>query len=242
MCSSDLGMITIDDVVDIIQAEATEDALKQAGAGSDEAAYSPLSKKLKGRLPWLVVNLGTATLAASIIAAFEGVIAAIPVAAVIFPIIANQSGNAGYQSLAVTLRGLVLGNIHRDQVRKLVARELIFGMVAGVAVGVVVFAVLLLVGAIGSAAASEALAQFTWRLALIAGSSMAACLAVACLVGTAIPLILDRVGVDPATASSIFLTMLADIVAFAVFLGLVALLRNWLITPETNALAASLCS
>jgi magnesium transporter len=222
-----LGMVTIDDVVDIMEAEATEDALKQVGAGTGEAVYSGVKTKLKGRGPWLLVNLVTAGTASSILLAFQGLIAEFAVAAVLFPIIANQSGNAGFQSLAVTLRGLVLGEIHPERVRPLLAREATFGVIAGVVVGVVIALASMVLGEIGQATGSGLLSEFSWRIGAVAGVAMAGALTASCLIGTLIPLGLKRLGVDPATASSIFLTMLTDMTSFGTFLGLVLVLHDW---------------
>ncbi len=223
-----LGMITIDDIVDTITAETTEDAMKQVGAGAAEAVYSTVRAKLKGRAPWLLVNLATATLAAIVLLGFQDLIERIAVAAVIFPIIANQCGNTGYQSLAVTLRGLVLGEIRRERVRPLIVKEAGFGVVMGLGTGVVVLGAVTLLGLLGDVTGLEILEGLGWRVGLVAGSAMAAAMCVACLVGTAIPLFMQRCGIDPATASSIFLTMLTDMLSFATFLGLVFLTEPWL--------------
>lgn len=224
-----LGMITIDDVIDIIAAETTEDALKQVGAGSDEQVISTVRAKLKGRLPWLAVNLGTASMAAAAVLPFQDAIELIPVVAVIFPIIANQAGNTGFQSLAVTLRGVVLGEIRKDRIRPLFLRELAFGLISGAAIGVIVFTLIILLGVLGRATDIGLFSGFDWRLGIVAGASMNGVMIVGCMVGTAVPLVMKRLGADPAAASSIFLIMLTDMFSFATFLGLVYLLRNWLI-------------
>lgn len=227
-----LGMITIDDVIDIIAAETTEDALKQVGAGSDEQVISSVKAKLKGRLPWLAVNLGTASMAAAAVLPFQEAIELIPVVAVIFPIIANQAGNTGFQSLAVTLRGIVLGEIRPDRIRPLILRELGFGLISGAAIGVVVFGLIIGLGVLGRATDIGLFAGFGWRLGLVAGAAMNAVMIVGCLVGTAVPLVMKRLGADPAAASSIFLIMLTDMVSFATFLGLVFVLRDWLLAEN----------
>ncbi len=229
-----LGMITVDDVIDIIAEESTEDALKQVGAGAREAVYSTLGAKLRGRTPWLVVNLLTATAAAAVLLAFHDMIEMIPIAAVIFPVIANQAGNAGNQSLAVTLRGLVLGQIHAQRVRPLIVKEAAFGLVTGVLVGVIFAAATGILGMIGHASGIELLAEFTWPLAIVTGLAMAGALLAGCLIGTLIPLFMERQGIDPATSSTIFLTMLTDMLSFAAFLGLVFVLRGW-VAPDIAA-------
>ena len=111
-----LGVVTIDDVIDAIRAEHTEDALKQVGAGAKEVVTDTVRGKLRARAPWLVVNLGAALIAALVILQFEGSIEALPLLAVLMPVIANQAGNGGQQSLAITLRGLVLGEVRRQRV------------------------------------------------------------------------------------------------------------------------------
>ncbi|MFI4853437.1 MAG: magnesium transporter [Phycisphaerales bacterium JB065] len=229
-----LGMITIDDVIDIIAAETTEDALKQVGAGSDEQVISTIRAKLKGRLPWLAVNLGTASMAAAAVLPFQDAIELIPVVAVIFPIIANQAGNTGFQSLAVTLRGLVLGEIRKDRIRPLFLRELAFGLLSGATIGVIVFLLIIGLGALGRSMDIGLFSGFSWRLGLVAGAAMNGVMIVGCVVGTAVPLVMKRLGADPAAASSIFLIMLTDMFSFATFLGMVYVLRDWLIN-DTGA-------
>lgn len=228
-----LGMITVDDVIDIIAEETTEDALKQVGAGAREAVYSTLGAKLRGRTPWLVVNLLTATIAASVLLAFHNLIELIPIAAVIFPVIANQAGNAGHQSLAVTLRGLVLGEIHAQRVRPLIVKEAAFGLVSGAVVGIILLLATGLVGMAGRSFGIGLFDGFTWPIATVAGVAMAGALMVGCLIGTVIPLLMERNDIDPATSSSIFVTMLTDMLSFAAFLGLVFLLRGW-VAPQAD--------
>ncbi len=232
-----LGMITIDDVIDIIAAETTEDALKQVGAGSDEQVISTVKAKLKGRLPWLAVNLGTASMAAAAVLPFQDAIELIPVVAVIFPIIANQAGNTGFQSLAVTLRGIVLGEIRRDRIRPLILRELAFGLISGAVIGLIVFTLIIGLGVLGRATDIGLFTGFGWRLGLVAGAAMNGVMIVGCLVGTAVPLVMKRLGADPAAASSIFLIMLTDMVSFATFLGLVFVLRDWLIAGDAASVS-----
>jgi len=216
-----LGMVTIDDVVDIIEHEFSEDPLVQVGAGAREAAYSSIGAKFRGRIGWLLLNLGLAAMAAAVIAVFDDFIQAIPILAAVFPIIANQSGNAGHQSLAVTLRGMALGQVRRDLVMKLLAREMLAGVGTGVVVGIVFAAVLALLHPL--------VPELNWRLGVIAGVSLAGAMPAACFVGTGIPLLLDKLGKDPAAASSIFLTMLTDFMAYGLFLGLAIGARAWLL-------------
>ena len=223
-----MGVITIDDVIDIIEAEQTEDALKQVGAGAGEAVYSGIGAKLRSRFPWLAVNLGLASIGASVILLFEDMLRELTLVAVLYPVIANQSGNAGQQSLAITLRGLVLGKIHPDQVRGLLVRELAFGCATGVGIGAIFAGAIALLGMAGDILGMTFLAGFDWRLGLIAGISMAGALDVGCFIGAATPLVMHRLRVDPATSSAIFVTMFTDALSYATFLGLVFITRGWL--------------
>lgn len=223
-----LGMITVDDVVDIIAAEATEDAYKQVGAGESEAVYSSVMDKLRGRTPWLMANLLMAQLGSAVLLIFTDLIEAIPVVAVVYPIIANQSGNSGHQSMAITLRGLVLGEVRRERVWPLVRREMAFGAITGLLIGMVFgIAAALLAPLVPTLAAYEI---DWWWLGAASGLAMAGALTVSCLVGTGVPMLMDRLGFDPATASSIFVTMLTDAISYATFLVLVFAMRG-LLTP-----------
>lgn len=227
-----LGMITVDDVVDIIAAEATEDAYKQVGAGEAEAVYSSVLDKLRGRTPWLLANLLMAQLGAAVILYYEGLIKAIPIVAVVFPIIANQSGNSGHQSMAITLRGLVLGEIRRERVWPLIRREIAFGVLMGLLIGAVFGVAAGLLGSFFGSAILEESAGVSWLwLGVVSGLAMAGALTVSCLIGTSVPLVMDRLGFDPATASSIFVTMLTDAISYATFLTLVLVMRGALIVP-----------
>ena len=217
-----LGVITVDDVVDAIRQESTEDAQAMVGAGRAEAVFSSVSDKLRGRLPWLFVNLFTSSIAAFVVLQFDGLIASIAVLAVIMPVIANQAGNAGQQSLAVTLRGIVLDEVREGSALRLVRREAIVGMINGTICGV-------LVG--GAVACIELVQQpgtSMWKLGIVVGISMTLALAVGTLVGSSLPLIVRRFGADPATASTIFLTMVTDSMSFLVFLGLANALSSWI--------------
>lgn len=217
-----LGVVTIDDVIDTIRAEQTEDALKQVGAGASEVVYDTVRAKLRSRTPWLVVNLGAALLAALVILQFEDSIQALPLLAVLMPVIANQAGNGGQQSLAVTLRGLILGEVRRQRVGELLVRETVFGLITGVLVGAILGAGIGVLGAMGALDGG-------WRLGVVAGVSMALSLGLGCLFGAGIPILMERLKFDPATASTVFLIMLTDMISFAAFLGFAALFHSWLI-------------
>ena len=221
-----LGVVTIDDVIDTIRAEHTEDALKQVGAGASEVVYDSVRDKVKARAPWLILNLFAAMLAAIVVLQFEGAIQTLPLLAVLMPVIANQAGNGGQQSLAVTFRGLILGEIRRQRVGTLLFRETIFGLLSGLIIGVIFGAGIAFFGSVG-------LIDSGWRLGLVAAIAMTVSLAVGCLVGAAIPILMERLKFDPATASTVFLIMLTDMISFAAFLGLAAILSTWLLAETT---------
>lgn len=217
-----LGVVTVDDVIDIIRAEHTEDTFKQVGAGKAESVYAPVRIKLRGRVPWLLVNLATTQIPAVIVIAFSSVIDSITLLAAVMGMIANQSGNAGQQSLAVTLRGLVLGEVRPERVAPLVVREVIVGVVSGAVTGLIVAGLML---ALRSAGWIEA----DWRLGLIVALAMTGAVSIGCLTGAVMPILMKRMGFDPATASTIFLTTVTDAISFLSLLGLAWLLKGWLI-------------
>jgi len=214
-----LGIVTVDDVLDIIRAENTEDAYKQVGAGPGEAVYSPIMQKVRSRLPWLTLNLFTGALGAIVISRFEPLVADIAFLAVLMPMIANQAGNAGQQSLAVTLRGLVLGEIRKGRIGPLLAREVALGLISGAIAG-------LMLGVVVALLSAAHLITTPWELGVVVTVAMTGALGMGCLVGAGIPLLTHRLGFDPATASTIFLTMLTDATSFFAFLGLASVMQS----------------
>ncbi|MSQ90282.1 MAG: magnesium transporter [Phycisphaerales bacterium] len=214
-----LGIVTVDDVIDIIRAEGTEDAQRMVGAGKEEGVYSTVVQKLRGRFPWLIVNLFTSTVAALIVLRFEGIITEIALLAALMPLIANQAGNAGQQSLAVTLRGIVLDHIRPQRSLGHIRRELTVGAVNGLLCGLIVGTVVAVV---------KVATGGSWHLGLVIAMSMTITLMIGCGTGSAMPLIVRRLGFDPATASTIFLTMVTDSMSFFVFLGLATLFYQWI--------------
>jgi magnesium transporter len=215
-----LGIVTVDDVIDIIRREHTEDVQKTVGAGAGEAVYSGLGEKFRGRLPWLLVNLFTSSVAAMIVLRFEPLVAELAILAVLMPVIANQAGNAGQQSLAVTLRGIVLGEVRRGRVFPLIFREALIGMINGLLAGLLVCLAVTVLGMFGGGPGL--------RLGIVAAFSMCIALTVGCLTGCSMPLLMHRLGRDPATASTIFLTMVTDSFSFLAFLGTARLLSGWM--------------
>ncbi len=211
-----LGIIKAENLLTGAQAEATEDFQKMFGAGGDERAFSPIKFSLKKRLPWLHVNLATAFLAAFVVAIFEDIIAKITVLAVLLPVVAGQGGNAGAQSLAVVMRGLVMREIPPEKVKKLVLKETAIGAINGVVVGLV----------------TAVIAGF-WQgkavLGLVIGLGMFVNLVVAGFSGAFIPIAMKWIGLDPAQCSNIILTTITDVMGFFSFLGFAVLFQGFLL-------------
>jgi magnesium transporter len=210
-----VGLITVDDVIDVIKDEATEDVLRLAGVSADDGVMTPPGLSLRRRLPWLQVNLVTAFVAAYVVSLFTDTIQAVPILAAYMPVVAGMGGNAATQTLAVVVRGLALGELTWSNARQAVLKEGLVGLGNGVATG--------LVGALCVWAVSP---THDGVLGLILGLAMVINMFVAAIAGTLIPLGLRALKVDPALASSVFITTLTDVVGFLSFLGLgTALLR-----------------
>ena len=209
------GVITVDDVIDVLKDEATEDLYRLAGVSGDERVETPAFEALRKRLPWLGVNLVTAFLAASVVAAFEGTIQQVTALAVFMPIVAGMGGNAATQTLTVIVRGLALGELSWANARKALIKETSVGFGNGVALGVV-------------AALVAWVTKGNPVLGLILGMAMICNLLVAATAGTLVPLGLKALKVDPALASSVFITTFTDVVGFASFLGLATIFLRFL--------------
>ena len=210
-----VGVITVDDVIDVIKDEATEDVYRLAGLASDDRVFTAPTDSLRKRLPWLVVNLGTAFLAASVVKVFEGTIGVVTSLAVFMPVVAGMGGNAATQTLAVIVRGIALGELTWSNSKKALLKEAAVGVGNGVACGVVGAGVVFLM-------------QGNAYLGLILGLAMIINMFVAAIAGTLIPLSLRALRVDPALASSVFITTLTDVFGFFSFLGLGALFIRYL--------------
>jgi magnesium transporter len=210
-----VGVITVDDVIDVIKDEATEDVYRLAGVASDDRVFTAPIESLRKRLPWLVVNLGTAFLAASVVKLFEGTIGIVTSLAVFMPVVAGMGGNAATQTLAVIVRGIALGELTWGNSRKALLKEAAVGVGNGVACGLIGAAVVWLM-------------QGNAWLGLILGLAMIINMFVAATAGTLIPLSLRALKVDPALASSVFITTLTDVFGFFSFLGLGALFIKYL--------------
>lgn len=210
-----IGVVTHSEALQASQLEAFEDLQKMAGTSADERALSPVSVVIRSRLPWLMLNLLTAFLAAAVVGLFEETIAKVAALAVLLPVVAGQGGNTGAQSLAVVIRGLALREIISGQERRVIRKELLAGLLNGVAIAVVTgLAVLLWQLLLPESNSTKAIA-----LSLVIFLSMIINMAAAALSGAVIPIVLKSFGRDPAQSSSIFLTTVTDVVGFASFLG-----------------------
>ena len=202
-----IGIVHVDDVVDVIEEEATEDIYKLAQVGSDSEIYSTIPRSLRNRLPWLMVNMVTAFFVSSIVARFEGTIAQAAVLAAFMPIVAGQGGNAGTQTMTIVVRSLALKEIEPHDTLWAVWHEVRIGMLNGLVIGT-------LVGIIAAALVGNP------YLGMVLGLAMFGNLIVASLAGVIVPMCLKALRVDPALASSIFVTTFTDSMGFLLFLGL----------------------
>ncbi|HEY4323324.1 MAG TPA: magnesium transporter [Mucilaginibacter sp.] len=196
-----LGRITVDDIMDVMEQESTEDILKISGVSEDEELSGNWKDAVKSRLPWLVINLGTAYLAAAVIRHFDSTVSQLPTIAAYMTIIAGMGGNAATQALAVTVRRISLSDLTDSQAYNTVLKEFLVGMLNGAANGLIVFFIAWFYDA-------------NPLLGLVLFLAMTGNLIVAGLTGATIPLVLKRVGIDPAVASSIIITTFTDCAGF----------------------------
>lgn len=203
-----LGVIMVDDVVDVIHEEAEEDLMRLGGVREDDL-YEAVIDTGRSRFSWLFLNLLTAILASVVISVFEATIQEIVILAVLMPIAASMGGNAGTQTLTVAVRALAMKELTRANAARVLTKEILVGVFNGV----------LFAGIMGVIA-------WIWSgdpsIGTVMAAAMIITLVVAGLAGTAIPLVLSRTGIDPAVASGVFLTTITDVVAFCAFLGLAA--------------------
>jgi magnesium transporter len=203
-----VGVLDIDDVVDFLAEEADEDIKRLAGVGDEELSDSVL-EIARSRFWWLFVNLGTAILASLVIGLFDGTIERMVALAVLMPIVASMGGNAGTQTMTVAVRALATRDMDRSNTRRIVMREAMVGLLNGLAFAAIV-------GGVAAVWFSD------WQIGVILGVAMIANMICAALAGIAIPILLNRLKIDPAVASSVFVTTVTDVVGFFAFLGLAA--------------------
>ena len=210
-----VGVITVDDVIDVIKDEATEDVYRLAGVAGDDRVFTPPMESLRKRLPWLVINLGTAFLAASVVGIFESTIGVVTALAVFMPVVAGMGGNAATQTLTVIVRGIALGELTWANTRKALFKEAVVGIGNGVACGII-----------------GALVVWLFKGDPVLGGILALAMLInmfiAATAGTVIPLSLRALKVDPALGSAVFITTLTDVFGFLSFLGLGALFLRFL--------------
>lgn len=204
-----VGVITVDDIVHIIQQEAGEDALRLSGAG-DGDINEPITQTIKVRMWWLLINLGTAILASSVVAAFEGTISRLVTLAVLMPIVAGMGGNAATQTMAVTVRALATNQLTSSNTARMIRRELWIALANGLGLGLLM--------ALGCQ-----LVYHDTPLSLVLFSAMLINSVNAGLSGILVPLALEKLDIDPAVTSTVFVTTMTDVIGFFAFLGLAAL-------------------
>lgn len=204
------GIMSADDLIDVLQEEATEDMYLMAGVGEDERVFSPVRTSVKRRLPWMMVNLVTAFIAAAVVGLFHNALAQAAVLAYFMPVVAGQGGNAGTQTATIAVRSIALGDLDVSDIFRACKKEILVAMYNGVAIG-----------------GLAALASYAWRrnemLSLVLGFALFLNICTATLVGVLIPLGLKAAKVDPALASNIFVTTVTDVMGFLFFLGLASM-------------------
>ena len=210
-----LGVILSQDMVDVVEEEATEDMYRMASVAG-ERVFGPLRNSFRRRLPWLYINLGTALLAAAVVSLFEDTIKQVVALAVFLPVVAGQGGIGGTQTVTLVVRSMALGEVPGGLGRRLLAREVALGVFNGALLGVVV-----------------GLMAYAWKgnymMGLVLGVAMLGNMLVAGMAGAGVPLLLRRLGMDPAVSSAVFVTTFTDVIGFLLFLGLAAAFINRLV-------------
>ena len=211
-----LGIVTSDDVMEILSDEHTEDLYRLAGIKEDEKVTGSLKSAVRSRLPWLFVNLLTAILAAATVSLFEGTIQKVVALATFMPIVAGMGGNAGTQTLTIIIRSIALGEIDAKNSLKILLKEFGVGLLTGIAMGIAV-----------------AILGYLWEknivFGVVIGLSMVLNMVAATISGFTVPVILKKLNIDPALASAVFVTTVTDVLGFFFFLGLATLFLPYLI-------------
>ncbi|MBL0265647.1 MAG: magnesium transporter [Leptospiraceae bacterium] len=205
-----IGRITVDDVLDVVEAEASEDILRLGGLSEDEKLKTSIWDSVKRRIIWLALNLFTAMMVSTVVSLFEGTIQRLVVLASLMPIVAGMGGNAGTQAITIVVRNLATGELTLYNWYVAVRKELIIGILNGLVLGSIVFTMTYLV-------------KSNLTLSFVIGFAMLANMIVAGLIGSIVPLVLKFFKIDPAIASSIFVTACTDTFGFFCFLGLATL-------------------
>lgn len=211
-----LGIITVDDILDVMEEEASEDYSLLAGVSEGERHTDTAFQAAKKRLPWLIILLFLGLITASLIGRFEETLNQVAVLAIFIPLIAGMAGNTGTQSLAVAVRGLATGDYEKQGKLKLILREAGTGLITGLTTGTIITIVI-----------------YIWQqnivLGLLVGVSIMASLIVATLAGALIPLLMDRLNIDPAVASGPFITTINDIISILIYFGMATTFMSYLV-------------
>lgn len=211
-----LGIVTVDDVMQILRDESTEDIHRLGGVDEGERISGTLAESVKSRLPWLIVNLVTAILASSVVGAFEGTIEKVVSLATFMPIVAGMGGNAGTQTLTIIVRGLALGELEFNNMKRVFFKEIGIGFITGAAIGAII-----------------SVLGYLWEgnifFGIVIGVAMILNMIVATISGFLVPVVLKKLKIDPALASSVFVTTFTDVLGFLFFLGLATVFVQQLI-------------
>jgi magnesium transporter len=211
------GLVTLDDVMDVIQEEATEDVQRMFGAGAEERLSSTWQFSFSKRIWWLQVNLATAFMAGLVVAVFGGMLSRLSVLTIYIPIVSSMGSNAGAQAMSVAIRGITEGRTDRKLLRHVLMREAIVGLLSGIVIGV-----------------TTAIIAMIWQfhhgiaLGIVVGVALIIAQTLACVSGAAIPFVMRRLGFDPAQSATIFATTITDIAGFATLLGLASICARWM--------------
>ena len=205
-----IGQTTVNTALDVIQTEIAEDFSQSFGAGAEETIFTPIQKSIRLRLPWIAINMGLAFIVSLLISQFEETIASDILLAALMPVVALVGGNSGAQSLAIVIRALARNDVSDARVFEVIGKQTFIGIINGIFVGVLSFLILSFIG----------LNDYSLALSIAVFGNIF----IGNLFGSSIPLMLKKIGFDPALASYIFLTLITDIVGFAGFLGIALLL------------------
>ena len=205
-----IGQTTVNTALDVIQTEIAEDFSQSFGAGAEETIFTPIQRSIRLRLPWIAINMGLAFIVSLLISQFEETIASDILLAALMPVVALVGGNSGAQSLAIVIRALARNDVSDARVFEVIGKQTFIGIINGLFVGVLSFLILSFIG----------LNDYSLALSIAVFGNIF----IGNLFGSSIPLMLKKIGFDPALASNIFLTLITDIAGFAGFLGIALLL------------------
>lgn len=211
-----LGIITVDDIMEVLSDEHTEDMYRLAGLDEEEEIDGSVLDSIRSRLPWLLVNLVTAILASATVSLFDATISKVVALAVFMPLVTGMGGNAGTQTLTLIIRGIALGEIDYENKKEILRKEFLVGVLHGAALGLIV-------------AILGGLWEGNVVFGLVIGVAMFLNMVIAALSGFFVPLLLKKMGIDPALASAVFVTTMTDVLGFFFFLGFATLMLTYLL-------------